>query len=64
MTICQKLPCKECGDEFHATFDDDDLMPEYCENCRGEPAKTPAAQSAALDPMSKLIVPSTEHLDF
>lgn len=30
MTICHTLRCKTCGDEFFATYGDDESFPEKC----------------------------------
>jgi hypothetical protein len=64
MTICLTLTCKKCRREFHATFDDEEVAPDTCSDCKEESDETAGKTTWGLDGMSKLIVPGADDLKF
>lgn len=62
MSICHTLTCIQpgCGKSFHATYDDDEDIPELCPEHR--PCDSSPSSSKSLDPMSHLGTPGDHHL--
>lgn len=62
MTICHELQCVGCDRKFHATYGEDESIPEKCPICDPPAGGLPPKASSTIDSMSPLIVPDEHDL--
>ncbi len=62
MTICHEVKCVGCGKMFHATYEEDVIIPEKCPTCDPPVGDFKPQPSSGINSMGPLIVPDKRDL--